>query len=299
MEEFDFQIIANLLAGDGETEEKLLKLKGFLSSRNQTYRVYVVDKPTQISKIPAGGEIKIKKAVVCLGGDGTISETVGYVLNHEIDSPIAVIPTGTANIVANTLGIENEKNFAFLLNKKEITVDIGVAEYAQEKTFFILGLGLGFEENFLKLSKEKFKAAIGIFSYIFAALSELFSLKKIPIEIICDQKNIKTNVCLLTALNLKPRILTVFPLFKDDSIKGHDQLINIFYVEYRNFFQAFFDTLFFHILGSNFSFVKKLTGNEFLFKSPIAVGTQVDGELRSSLPVKISFHYQKARFFTS
>jgi len=299
MEEFDFQIIANLLAGDGETEEKLLKLKGFLSSRNQTYRVYVVDKPTQISKIPAGGEIKIKKAVVCLGGDGTISETVGYVLNHEIDSPIAVIPTGTANIVANTLGIENEKNFAFLLNKKEITVDIGVAEYAQEKIFFILGLGLGFEENFLKLSKEKFKAAIGIFSYIFAALSELFSLKKIPIEIICDQKNIKTNVCLLTALNLKPRILTVFPLFKDDSIKGHDQLINIFYVEYRNFFQAFFDTLFFHILGSNFSFVKKLSGKEFLLKSPTIVGTQVDGELRGSLPVKISFFSNPCRFWIS
>ena len=299
MEEFDFQIIANLLAGNGQSKERLLKLQKFLSNHNQTFRVCVVDKPTPISKIPSDGEVEIKKGVICLGGDGTISETVGYVLNHRIDAPIAVIPTGTANIIANTLEIKNEKNLAFLLNKKEIIVDIGVADYANEKDFFILGFGLGFEENFLKLSKEKFKAKIGIFSYIFTALEELFSLKKIPIEINYDQKEVKTDICLLTALNLKPKILTVFPLFKDHSINGHDQLINVFYVEYRNFFQAFFDTLFFHLFGSNFSFVKKLTGKEFLLKSPIIVGTQIDGELRGSLPVKLSFFTNPCRFLVS
>lgn len=299
MEEFDFQIIANLLAGNGQSKERLLELEKFLRSHNQTYRVCIVDKPTPISKIPSDGDIEIKKGVICLGGDGTISETVGYVLNHGIEAPIAIIPTGTANIIASTLEIKNEKDFDFLLDKKEITVDIGVADYAKEKDFFILGLGLGFEENFLKISKEKFKAKIGIFSYIFAALGELFSLKKIPIEINCDQKIIKTNICLLTALNLKPKILTIFPLFKDHSINGHDQQVNIFYVEYRHFLQAFWDTLFFHLFGSNFSFVKKLVGKEFIFKSPIIVGTQVDGELRGSLPVKLSFFEKPCRFLIS
>ncbi|MGB9637430.1 MAG: diacylglycerol/lipid kinase family protein, partial [Microgenomates group bacterium] len=183
-EEYDFQIIANLLAGKGEAKDKLEKLKNYLESQQQKYRVMVIETPTPISKIPEDGRIKIKKGVVCIGGDGTLSETVGYVLNNKIDVPIALIPTGTANIAAATLGLELEKNdFKFLLEGKVKEIDIGVAEYQNEKDYFVLGLGLGFEENFLRLTKERLKAKMGIFSYIFAAISELLSLKRIPLMI--------------------------------------------------------------------------------------------------------------------
>jgi diacylglycerol kinase family enzyme len=296
--EFDFQIIANLLSGKGEATATLKKLTDFLEANQQTFRVLTIDKPTPISKLPSDGKIKIKKGVICLGGDGTVSETVGYVLNHKLNVPIALIPTGTANIIAATLGLEKKTGFDFLLENRFKTVDVGVAQYEDEKNYFLLGLGLGFEEKFLKLTKEKFKNRLGIFSYIFAALGELLSLKKIPLTITIDGRAIKVNVCLLTVLNLQPLILRFFPLFRHREINCQDNRFNLYWVEYQNYFQALLGTLAFHLLGKlNFGLVKTLCGKEFSLESSGICGTQLDGELRSCLPVKVFFRQEPVKFF--
>lgn len=295
---YDFQIIANLLAGRGITEKTLARLKDFLTEHQQSYRVLEVDKPTPISQLPTDGQVQIKKGVICLGGDGTVSETVGYVLNHQVKAPIAVIPTGTANIIATTLGLKKEKiSFDFLLKNKKITVDVGVAEYENQKHYFLLGMGLGFEERFLKLTKEKFKKKMGIFSYIFAALSELLSLNKIPLTLEVDGKKHSFEVCLLTVLNLKPKILKFFPFFEHEEIKGNDRLHNLYLVEYQNYWQALLGTLAFHLLGQkNFGLVRSFTAKNLVLESKEVCGTQVDGEIRPCLPVKIYFHPQPCFF---
>ncbi len=298
MAEFDFQIIANLLAGKGSARQSLEDLKKFLDQNGQTYRVLTVEQPTPISKLPADGRVKIKKGVICLGGDGTVSETVGYVLNHKISAPIALIPTGTANIIAATLGLEKGRmNFNFLLENQQKAVDVGVAEYDHEKDYFLLGLGLGFEEKFLKLAKDKSKAKFGVLSYIFAALSELLSLHPIPLTLKSADSTREVKVCLLTVLNLKPQILKIFPLFKDELIRGDDRILNLYLVEYRNFLWALSGTLLFHLLGKvNFGLVKPVCGREFTLESPALCGTQVDGEQRACLPVRIYLHPKPAKF---
>lgn len=298
MEEYDFQIIANLMAGKGLSKQTLEKLKQFLQKHNLSFNSLEISQPTPISQIPNDGRARIKRGVICIGGDGTVSETVGYVLNNKIEVPISLIPTGTANIIASTLGMESkESNFNFLLEKNIKEIDIGVADYEDEKNYFLLGLGLGFEENFLRLTKEKFKSKFGVFSYILAALSELLSLKKIPIVINNSEIQIKADICSLTILNLQPLILKSFPLFKNKQIKGNDGVFNMFYVGYKNYLLAFLGILFFHLLGRiNFGLVKEISGKEFSIESPIPVGTQIDGELRRNLPVKISLHSQTCKF---
>ena len=45
--------------------------------------------------------------IVCLGGDGTLSEVVNGMMQAENKRPIGYIPLGTANDVAKTLGLSN------------------------------------------------------------------------------------------------------------------------------------------------------------------------------------------------
>ncbi len=296
-EEYDFQIIANLMAGNGSAGKILEDLKVFLENHNQSFRVLTIDEPAPISKLPGNGGVKIKKAVICLGGDGTISETVGYVLNRKLSIPIALIPAGTANIIAETLSIPRVSDFSFLLESKIKKVDVGVIEYESDRNYFLLGVGLGFEESFLKLTKEKFKKKMGVFSYIFAALSELLALKKIPVVIETGEERQEIEICLLTVLNLKPKLLKLFPLFGNQEIKGDDGQLNIYYVEYHYFFQAFLGTLVFHVLGGRgLGLVGSSTAKEFRLLSSQVCGTQVDGELRSCLPARINFHQEQAHF---
>lgn len=296
MGEYDFQIIANLMAGHGEARFKLDKLKVFLDHNQATYRVLAIEKPTPISLLPVDGRTRIKKAVICLGGDGTISETVGYIMNHGIKAPLAVIPTGTANIIATTLGINKSSDFDFLLTDKTGQLDIGVAQYANNEIhFFLLGFGLGFEEKFLKLAKDKLKSKFGVLTYLLAALTELLSLKSFPVTI--NHKPFK--VSLLTALNLQPRVFKHFPLFGWPEIKSDDRLLNLYFVEYKNYLQALLGTLAFHVLGQkNLGLVKTLSSPSFVLDSNMLVGTQLDGELQGNLPVEISLHEEKIKFLT-
>jgi len=46
--------------------------------------------------------------VVCLGGDGTLSEITSGMMTLENKRPIGYIPLGTANDVARTLGLSNK-----------------------------------------------------------------------------------------------------------------------------------------------------------------------------------------------
>jgi len=42
--------------------------------------------------------------------------------------------------------------------------------------------------------------------------------------------------------------------------------------------------------------VKEISGKEFFLESPVSVKTQIDGELRGNLPVRISLNPQKCVF---
>ena len=299
MKKYDLQIIANLMAGKGEAKKKLEDLKDFLKKNKKTYLCLEVKEPTPISQIPEDGKVHLKSGVICIGGDGTVSETVGYVLNNNINLPIAIIPTGTANIIANSLNLTGQtEGFELLLGDRVQEIDIGVAEYGEEKDYFLLGLGLGFEEKFLKLAKEKVKSKLGVLSYFLAAIAELLSLRSISLKIENSEVQIKTQVCLLTVLNLHPKIFKLFPLSEHKDINGSDGRLNLFFVEYKNYFYSLLGTLLFHVFGGmDFGLVKRYSGESFFIQSPQVVGTQLDGELRAPLPVKLSVNKQKGKFF--
>jgi diacylglycerol kinase (ATP) len=285
----DYLIVANLMSGKGEAERRMQEVKMTVNSHDESCEIIEIREPKRISKIVLK-DLHINSGVVCIGGDGTVSETVGLMINNEIDVPLKIIPTGTANIIGNTLGVGGDSGNKG--DKEEITqkiIDVGLAEYGKEKEYFLLGIGLGFEEKFIELAKKGLKTKLGPLSYIFTALRELLTIKPITIKLVVDNKTIDANVALLVAFNLQPKILKAFPLFPYKEIKSDDGLLNVFCVEYRNKFQAILGTLVFHILGRiNFGLVKQIVTNNVSITSPLPCRTQIDGEIRGELPVKLN-----------
>jgi diacylglycerol kinase family enzyme len=81
--------------------------------------------------------------VILAGGDGTIGKSVRW-LRHR-DTPIAILPLGTANNVARSLGIEGDLA-SLLSNMTHATVcplDIGCAEGPWGKRMFLEAVGIG------------------------------------------------------------------------------------------------------------------------------------------------------------
>ncbi len=96
--------------------------------------------------------------VVIAGGDGTVREVLKKLLTRSIlDKPltVALMPSGTANNFARTLGISSDLD-AFersIREWKPKQVDIGFISKLRDVRFFIEGLGLGLMPKLMKEMK--------------------------------------------------------------------------------------------------------------------------------------------------
>jgi diacylglycerol kinase (ATP) len=81
--------------------------------------------------------------IVIAGGDGTITKVVRKL--PDIDIPLAILPLGTANNIARSLGIDGDADALLRLLHCHDTVqlDIGIASGPWGRRRFVEGVGLG------------------------------------------------------------------------------------------------------------------------------------------------------------
>ncbi|MBE6835253.1 MAG: diacylglycerol kinase family lipid kinase [Ruminococcaceae bacterium] len=114
--------------------------------------------------------------IVCVGGDGTLKETVCGVMEGGKDQPIGYIPMGTTNDFANSLKIPTKDVHAAIeniVNGVPRPVDMG--KYEGENFIYVAGFG-----NFTAISyacNQKLKNAIGNKAYYLQAVPDFFKMK--------------------------------------------------------------------------------------------------------------------------
>lgn len=112
--------------------------------------------------------------VVCLGGDGTLSETcAGMIRSGAADRiPIGYIPLGTANDVARTLGLSPKPEIAArnIVLGKPVPVDIG--RFGEEALFTYVSAFGAFTEVSYATPQER-KQALGHLAYMLEGLRQL------------------------------------------------------------------------------------------------------------------------------
>jgi diacylglycerol kinase (ATP) len=81
--------------------------------------------------------------VVVAGGDGTIGKVAKRLAGTSV--PMAIIPMGTANNVARSLGLGVEPSSAVLALERAVErrVDLGVVKSRRRKDYFLEGFGVG------------------------------------------------------------------------------------------------------------------------------------------------------------
>ncbi|HEX6303539.1 MAG TPA: diacylglycerol kinase family protein [Anaerolineales bacterium] len=109
--------------------------------------------------------------VLVYGGDGTVMEVASGLLGSDI--PMAILPGGTANVLAIDLGIPRD-----LVEASALAVDldsnIRIIDVAQiGDRYFVLRAGLGLEAAMVAGAKRELKERFGVFAYALSALQAL------------------------------------------------------------------------------------------------------------------------------
>lgn len=113
--------------------------------------------------------------VIAAGGDGTVNATAHGLLDS--DAVLGIVPMGTANVLATSLGVPSDLYDAMQLIRTPDatsvrTIDAGA--YGEDgEDFFMLRLGLGVEASMVAHSDDKLKAKVGRLAYLKTYLDEV------------------------------------------------------------------------------------------------------------------------------
>jgi len=113
--------------------------------------------------------------IVCVGGDGTLSDVVRGLMDVKNPPPIGYIPMGTANDMATTLALSKDINVAVdtILEGTPVEVDIG--SYGGD--YFTYVAAFGAFTGVAYSTPQSAKRALGNLAYVFGGLADIVSIK--------------------------------------------------------------------------------------------------------------------------
>jgi diacylglycerol kinase (ATP) len=120
------------------------------------------------------------QTIVAVGGDGTWGRIANVLLRSTADCSLAVVPTGTGNDFAKTLGVNRyaPEQIADLVVRGEAKrIDVGLAD----GHYFLNSCGFGFDPSVLEASN-RVRFLKGDAVYIYSALGQLFTYRGIEVS---------------------------------------------------------------------------------------------------------------------
>ncbi len=114
--------------------------------------------------------------VAVCGGDGTVNEVVRGMVGAR--APLMVLPAGTANVLAEEVGLPAtpEKAAALLPKLREYSVQLGVVRYENPKPgfrHFLLMCGVGVDASIVYHLNTRLKEYLGQGAYFLGSLEQL------------------------------------------------------------------------------------------------------------------------------
>lgn len=132
---------------------------------------YAGDARTQAQEAVRDGA----EVVAAYGGDGTVVEAASGLLGSDV--PLAVLPGGTANVVAQEMRIPLDLTEAAILATRQTSVVRKIDMGQVNDDHFLLRVGLGTEAKITEGADRELKNRLGFLAYIWSAAQSLAAVE--------------------------------------------------------------------------------------------------------------------------
>ena len=182
----------------GKQEPILSYINQAMASSNTNWDITVTKKDVSADKV-ARELIGKTDLVAVYGGDGCVTAVASAL--HATQTPMAVIPGGTANVMAKELGIPLDTIEALeLLAKNDsriMEVDMGLVN----GTPFLLRVNLGIMATMITNADRGIKESLGQLAYGVTAIRSVANAKSVNYHLVIDGKEIVADGVSLTVTN--------------------------------------------------------------------------------------------------
>lgn len=165
--------------------------------------------------------------VVCVGGDGTLSETVTGLAQLKSPPPLGYIPQGTANDVAASLDLPKNPVQAAKLIVRGRTIDLDVGKFNENDYFTYIAAFGAFTEVSYETPREN-KQVLGHLAYVLQGMAQLPKLAAYPTIVEYDEGVIEADLLFGSVSNTKS--VGGIVKLKNSGIELNDGLLEVILV---------------------------------------------------------------------
>jgi diacylglycerol kinase (ATP) len=169
-------------------------------------------------------------AVILGGGDGTLSHAADGLVDAQL--PLGILPMGTANDLARTLGLPTDLAAAadIIIQGHQKRIDLGWVNGTHFFNVATVGLGAAVTR---RLSHER-KGRWGVFAYLFATASSLMRARPFTADIRTETETIRVRTVQVTVGNGK---YYGGGMVVDDTSTIDDGVLHLFSLEVKHWWQ--------------------------------------------------------------
>lgn len=191
-------VIANPAAGRGTSRDSLRILRREFAERGfSNFRETAVAGHEE--RLTTNALEKGATLIVAIGGDGTCTRIANAILASGKRCGLAVLPTGTGNDFAKTLGVADlsPQEIADLIKRGDMSqTDVGRADGYH----FLNSCGFGFDAAVLEASN-RVRFLKGDAVYIYSALAQLFTYRGVEVSAKWDSRSQRESMLMVTVSN--------------------------------------------------------------------------------------------------
>lgn len=137
--------------------------------------------------------------IIVAGGDGTVNLCVNAMVKNNVNLPLAILPSGTANDFAYYFEMPSNINYQLdiALGDKTTKVDVGVVNGRN----FVNVAAMGALIDVSQKTDPNLKNAIGVLAYYLKALTEIPQIRALPVKLTTPEQVMEEEIYFMVVMN--------------------------------------------------------------------------------------------------
>jgi len=182
-------VIVNPVAGKLKGKEALFSVLEKLNQHDVLPSIIMTKHRGHATEIAESVGASEYDCIVCIGGDGTLNETILGVLRAGTNLPIGYIPAGTTNDFAAGLGLplnlpQAAESIALALNENSF-IEMDIGKYCDNRIFtYIASFGAFTSSSYS--APQAAKNVLGHLAYVLQGIKDFFSIKPVHARVTID-----------------------------------------------------------------------------------------------------------------
>lgn len=268
--------------GSGKPQSILHILNAVLRPRDIDWEISLTQKSGDAERFARQAAENGVDVVAAYGGDGTVMEVARGLMGSA--TPMAIIPGGTANLMAVELGIPKNLNKAVGVAADEHSAVHSIDVGATGAGYFLLRVGMGFPARKVEYADRELKDRFGVIAYTLAMRKAIKAQNEANYAITVDEKrfSVRTQACeVYNAGNIGIPGISLAP-----GISVEDGLLDLLVLR-EGVSQALLTHEFERSIRLGDEFFDHWQARKIYIESDPPQPLQVDGEMAGTTPVAI------------